>query len=120
MKDEPQRQHQLDRQIRVASLTSGGSPPGRLPPGDRRFVDPQSEVAASLEARFVLRPILDTVVGPRNSMTVDGVELERHAKRIAGPILPGYRRPGGVRAPKRSALASASATSSGSARHKPV
>ena len=32
-------------------------------------------------------------------MTAGGVELERHAERVAGPILPGYRRPGGVRAP---------------------
>ena len=48
VKDEPQRQHQLDRQIRVASLAAGRRPPGRLPAGNRPFVDPQGQVAASL------------------------------------------------------------------------
>ena len=96
VKDEPQRQHQLDRQIRVASLAAGRRPPGRLPAGDRPFVDPQGQVAASLEAGFVLRPILSTVAGQRNAMTAGSIKLEWHAERVAGPILLGYRRRGGV------------------------
>jgi hypothetical protein len=35
------------------------SSPERLPSGNLRFVDPQSQIAASLEAGFVLRPILE-------------------------------------------------------------
>src|SRR6185437_15877371 len=84
VKDEPQRQNQLDRQIRVASLTAGRRPSGRLPPSNRRFVDPQRQVAASLEAGFVLRPVLDTVAGPWNAVTAGGVEFERHLARVAG------------------------------------
>ena len=80
---------------RWASHAAGPARVSGRRPVRHSFVDPQSQVAASLEAGFGPRPILDTVAGPRDAMTAGGVELERHAERVAGPILPGYRRPAG-------------------------
>ena len=85
---EAQRQHQLDRQIRVDRLPIWDGPPrGRLP-GQRRRVQLERDVASPPQPRLVSRPVLDAVAGPRDAMTVGGVVLERHQSGVAKPLMP--------------------------------
>jgi hypothetical protein len=73
VKHELQHQHQLDRQIRVASLTSGVVRRGACHPAIA--ASSIHRVSSSLEAGFVLRPILDPVASQRNAVKASGVRL---------------------------------------------
>lgn len=86
MEDEPQHQHELDRQIRIAPLPARRGSPGRLPSGDRGIVQPQREVATTLQPTLVGRPVLDAVPSPRNAVATSAVGLERQgfSSRVGG------------------------------------
>ena len=88
VKDEPQRQNQLDRQVRVTGLTAGRRPPWRLPAKYSSLINPQHQVAPSLETGFVFRPISDTIAGLGNAVTVGGIELERHVGEVTARSIP--------------------------------
>ena len=61
MKDEAQRQHQLDRQVGMARLSARRRPTWRLPSCQRRFVQPEGQVATAPQSELVRRPIRDQV-----------------------------------------------------------
>ena len=90
MEDEPQGQHQLDRQVRVERLPAGRCPPRGPPSRQRRLVEPEGHIPAPLETGLVGRPIRDPITRLRNAMTARGVVLERHPTGVAGPSPAGY------------------------------
>src|SRR5215212_5146866 len=46
VEDEPQGQHQLDRQVRIASLTAWCGPPWSLPFSNGGLIEPEDQVTA--------------------------------------------------------------------------
>src|SRR5215211_78970 len=59
MEDEPQDEHQLDRQVRVAGLPAWCGPPWSLPFSNGGLVKPESQVASALQPCLVLWPVPD-------------------------------------------------------------
>ena len=76
MEDEPEHEHELDREIRVAPLPARRGPARRLPLGNRGLVQPEREIATPLQPSLVGRPVLDAVPGPRDAMAAGMVMLE--------------------------------------------
>jgi hypothetical protein len=70
--DEPQRQHQLDRRVRVPGLATRRGPPWGLPSGHVGLVQPECQVAAPLQPGLVLAPVPDAVAGPRDAAATGG------------------------------------------------
>jgi hypothetical protein len=54
VEDEPQDQHQLDRQVRIERLTARRGPSGCMPSGNGRLVEPERQVPSALQPCFVL------------------------------------------------------------------
>src|SRR5215211_1847863 len=97
MKDEPQHQHQLDRRVRVPGLATGRGSPRWLPSSQDLLIEPERQVATSLQPSFIGWPVLDPVAGLRDAVAAGGMVLERHAPErngsaAAGPPVPA---PGG-------------------------
>ena len=61
--DGAQRQHHPDRQVGVNRLSAGRRARLGAPTGDRRFVDPQRQIAAPLQAGLVSGPVADPILG---------------------------------------------------------
>src|SRR5215207_9766264 len=64
VEDEPQGQHQLDRQVRIASLSARCGSPWGLPSGDGCLVEPEDQVTAPFQSSIVLSPVPDPVPCP--------------------------------------------------------
>jgi hypothetical protein len=64
VEDEPQDQHQLDRQVRVAGLSARRGPSRCMPSSNGRLVEPERQVTAPLQPCLVLRPVPDPVACP--------------------------------------------------------
>ena len=77
LEDQPQHQHQLDRQIRVTGLAAWCRPPCRLPAGERCLVQPERQVAPAAKAGIVLRPVPYPILRPRDVVPAGQVVLER-------------------------------------------
>ena len=93
VEDKPERQHQLDRRVRIPGLTAGRGPPWRVPPSEGSLVQLQGQVTAPLQASLVARPVLNPIAGLRDAVTASGIVLERHARdrngsAAAGPSTP--------------------------------
>ena len=97
---EPQGEHQLDRQLRVARLPARRAAARCLPSCQRRLVHPDRQVTPPAQPRFVGRPAAeqrsqrarDPMSGLRDVMAARGVVLERHDRNI--PVPPGSGYPG--------------------------
>ena len=61
VEDEPQDQHQLDCQVRVAGLSTRRGSSGCVPSGNGGLVEPEGQVTAPLEPSIVLSPVPDAV-----------------------------------------------------------
>src|SRR4051812_40115242 len=93
VEDQPQRQHQLDRQVRVAGLAAWGRPRRCLPAGDRRLVQPERQVAPTAKAGIVRGPVADPILRPRNAVTAGSIVLERQGAVLRSNGPPAYGPP---------------------------
>ena len=84
VENEPQRQHQPDRNVRVERLPTGRGPLRRSPSRDGCLVYPQREVAAPLQPGFVGRPVAHPIAALWNVVAAGGVAFERHSGTVAG------------------------------------
>ena len=63
MKQQPERQRGLDREIRVTSLRASAATSTRNPTANRILAEPDCDVSAIPEPLLVLRPVLDRILG---------------------------------------------------------
>lgn len=77
MEHQPQGQHQLDRQVRVTGLAAWCRPSCRLPPSDRRLIQPERQIAPTAKAGIVCGPVPNPVLRPQDAVTASSVVLER-------------------------------------------
>src|SRR3954453_20743642 len=89
VEDKPEHQHQFDRGVRIPGLTARRGPPRRLPTDEGGLVQPECQVAASLQTSLVSRPVLDPIAGLRDAVTARGIVLERHARDCNGSAAAG-------------------------------
>ena len=73
VEDEAQRQHHLDRQVRVEGLTAWCRPSRRVPPGQGRLIQPEGQVTTPPQPGFVCGPVLDAVARFRDAVAAGGV-----------------------------------------------
>jgi len=83
VEDEPQGQHQLDRQVGVAGLPARCAPARCLPAGNGRLVEPERQVTAPPQPGLIRRPVRDPVAPLRDVVPAGGVVLERYASDVA-------------------------------------
>ena len=91
VEDEPQRQHQFDREVGVSWLSARRAPARSLPASKGRLVEPERQVSASPQTGLIGRPVRHPPALLRDAMTAGGIVLERHLAAVAGLLGGGYR-----------------------------
>jgi hypothetical protein len=90
VEDEPQGQHQLDRQVGVAGLSARCGPARCLPASKGRLVEPERQVTAPPQPGLVGGPVRHSLALLRDAVTAGGVVFEWHAGDVAGLFGSGY------------------------------
>jgi len=90
VEDEPQGQHEFDREVGVAGLPARRGPARCLPAGERCIVEPERQVATPPQPGLVGRPVRDAIALLRDAVTAGGIMFEWHASDVAGLFGSGY------------------------------
>src|SRR5215208_4936573 len=64
VEDEPQRQNQLDRQVRIERLSAWCGPSRCVPSSNGGLLEPKCQVASALQPCLILSSVPDAVAGP--------------------------------------------------------